>query len=89
MNDWASLIFLAVLGTFVAHSLWTRVSSRLPTTTTGIMYYLITPSAMLLSHLILGEELSGRQQIGGAVILSAALLNTLNFQKLPELLRKK
>lgn len=89
MNDWASLIFLAVLGTFVAHSLWTRVSSRLPTTTTGIMYYLITPSAMLLSHLILGEELSGRQQIGGAVILSAALLNTLNFQKLPELIRKK
>lgn len=76
-NDWLALIFLAVLGTFVAHSLWSRVTSRLPTTTSGVIYYLITPSAMLLSHFILGEQLSVKQQIGGGVILFAALTNSL------------
>lgn len=81
MRDWAALIFLAVLGTFVAHSLWSRVTSRLPTTTTGVLYYLITPSAMLLSHWLLKEELTTKQQFGGLIILSSALLNTLNFSK--------
>lgn len=79
MKDWLSLIFLAVLGTFVAHSLWSRVTSRLPTTTSGVIYYLITPSAMLLSHYLLGEELSGKQQIGGAIILLAALFNSFKL----------
>ncbi len=77
-SDWVSLVFLAVFGTFIAHSLWSRVTTRLPTTTSGIIYYLITPAAMLLSHLFLGEELSDKQQIGGAIILVAALINTLN-----------
>ena len=78
-NDWWALIFLAVLGTFIAHSLWTRVTSRIPTTTSGVLYYLITPAAMMLSHFLLGEELSFKQQIGGLIILVAALLNTVKL----------
>ncbi len=78
-NDWWALIFLAVLGTFIAHSLWTRVTSRIPTTTSGVIYYLITPAAMMLSHFLLGEELSFKQQIGGLIILVAALLNTVKL----------
>ncbi len=80
--DWWVLIFLAVLGTFVAHTLWSKVVSHLPTTTTGIIYYLITPSAMFFSNWLLGERLSGIQKVGGAVILGAALLNTLNQERL-------
>ena len=78
-TDWWALVFLAVLGTFIAHSLWTRVTSRIPTTTSGVLYYLITPAAMLLSHFLIGEELSLKQQIGGLIILVAALLNTLKL----------
>ena len=78
-NDWWALLFLAVLGTFIAHSLWTRVTSRIPTTTSGVIYYLITPAAMMLSHFMLGEELTFKQQIGGLIILVAALLNTVKL----------
>lgn len=76
--DWIALIFLAVMGTFVAHTLWSKIVSQLPTTTTGIIYYLITPLAMILAALILGEKLTLIQQIGGGVILAGALLNSLN-----------
>jgi drug/metabolite transporter (DMT)-like permease len=39
---------------------------------------MITPLAMILSGFILGEELTVRQKVGGAVILGAALINSLN-----------
>lgn len=85
--DWGALFFLAIFGTFIAHTLWSRVVSRLPTTTTGIAYYLITPTAMILSYLVLGESLTSIQQVGGVVILFAAILNTLNLEKIK--LRKR
>lgn len=81
-TDWYVLLFLAVLGTFVAHTLWSRVVSRLPTTTTGIIYYLITPLAMFFSNWFLGESLSGIQKVGGVVILGSALINTINQDRL-------
>jgi drug/metabolite transporter (DMT)-like permease len=85
--DWLGLLFLAVLGTFIAHSLWSRVVASVPTTTSGIVYYIITPSAMFLSWFLLGDMLSGRQLIGGAVILVAALLNTLSQERINKMIK--
>jgi len=87
-SDWYALVFLGFMGTFVAHTLWSRVVSQLPTSKTGIIYYLITPIAMILSTLILGEKLTFKQQLGGGVILSAALINTLNQDRLKLVYRK-
>jgi drug/metabolite transporter (DMT)-like permease len=78
-QDWYALGFLAFFGTFIAHSLWARVTSKLPTTTSGIIYYAITPSALLLSHFILGENLTTKQIIAACLILSGALYNSLRF----------
>lgn len=76
-RDWFVLVFLAIFGTFIAHTLWSGLVSRLPTTTTGISYYLITPSAMLISWLVFKEDLSFIQILGGFIILVSALLNHL------------
>jgi drug/metabolite transporter (DMT)-like permease len=78
-KDWYALIFLAFFGTFIAHSLWARVTSKLPTTTSGIIYYAITPSALILSHFLLGESLTLKQIIAAGLILSGALYNSWRF----------
>lgn len=74
-RDWWALLFLAIFGTLIAHSLWAKASSSLPTYVSGILYYLITPMALVLSYLILGETLSRVQITGSALILSGAVFN--------------
>jgi drug/metabolite transporter (DMT)-like permease len=80
-QDWYALLFLAIFGTFIAHSLWARVTSQLPTTTSGIIYYTITPSALILSHFLLGDTLTHKQMIGAGLILSGAIFNSLNLDR--------
>ena len=83
LKDWLGLLFLSILGTVVAHSLWAKVTSQLPTYISGIIYYAITPTALILSHFLFGEVLSGRQVLGAGLIISAAIFNvwSLNVQK--------
>ena len=81
--DWPALIFLGIFGTFIAHTLWSGLVASLPTTTTGISYYLITPSAMLISYFVFNEVLGFWQILGACTILVSALTNHLinHFQK--------
>lgn len=74
-KDWLTLIFLATFGTLIAHSLWAKATSSLPTYISGIIYYAITPSALLLSHLIFDESLSYKQILGATFIIGAAIYN--------------
>ena len=83
--DWWLLIFLAVMGTFVAHTFWSKAVTKLPTTTTGIIYYLVTPLTMILSWGILGEKLGGVQKLGGLIILIAALVNMVTRDRMKSL----
>lgn len=76
--DWWLLTFLAVLGTFVAHTFWSKAVTKLPTTTSGIIYYLITPLTMVLAWGITGEKLTLMQKIGGLIILMSVLVNLIN-----------
>jgi drug/metabolite transporter (DMT)-like permease len=78
LKDWSILFFLAIFGTFIAHTIWSKAVSQLQTTTTGIIYYLVTPISMVLSWLLLDEQLTRHQMLGGPVILIAALINLIN-----------
>lgn len=75
LPDWGGLIFLAVFGTLIAHSLWAKATSQLPTYISGIIYYAITPSALILSHLIFDENLNLKQIVGAGLIIGAAIYN--------------
>jgi drug/metabolite transporter (DMT)-like permease len=74
-KDWWGLIFLAVFGTLIAHSLWAKATSALPTYISGIIYYAITPSALFLSHLMFNEILTMKQIFGATLIVIAAIYN--------------
>lgn len=73
-RDWAGLSFLAVGVTLVGHTLWVRVTTRLPPSLTSIIYYGNIPIAVLLGVLLLDEELSVRTLAGAALIISGSIL---------------
>jgi drug/metabolite transporter (DMT)-like permease len=74
-QDWGGLIFLAVFGTLIAHTLWSKATSQLPTYVSGIIYYAITPIALFLSHVMFNESLTSKQILGAFLIISAAIYN--------------
>jgi drug/metabolite transporter (DMT)-like permease len=74
-SDWPGLLFLAFFGTLIAHSLWANATSKLPTYLSGVLYYIITPGALILSHFIFHEVLSTRQVIGAVLIIGSAIFN--------------
>lgn len=76
-RDWAGLLFLAIGVTLIAHSLWVRVTTRLSSTTTAVIYYGNIPIAVLLGVVILDEPLTPRTIIGGAMIIGGSVLGLL------------
>lgn len=83
-KDWIILLILSVFCTFGAHTLWVRVSSRLSITVCSLIYYATIPLAMLISFLVLGEEMTLNKLTGAALILLANITGLL----LPGFLRK-
>lgn len=78
-SDWLTLLYLAILGTLVAHSLWASLSSKLSASTAGLTYYAIAPISIGLSHFLLGESLSSKQVFGSIIIVLAAFLNLMKI----------
>lgn len=76
--DWFGLIYLGVCATFVAHTLWIRGTSILPTHVSGMIYYLYVPIAMLLSHFFLGEPLVASRIAGAVLIVAASCLGVFS-----------
>ena len=76
--DWWSLLYLAIPGTFIAHSLWVRVTTRISTTVSSMIFYLLIPMTMLISHFWLKEPMP-IQKILGALLIVAG--NLLSFSK--------
>jgi drug/metabolite transporter (DMT)-like permease len=79
INDWMGLLFLAVACTFVAHTLWVRVTTILSTVTTSVISYLVVPVSMLLSYGLLHEPI-GFSKLSGATIIIVANLVGLSSQ---------
>lgn len=73
--DWWALLYLAIPGTFIAHTLWVRVTTRLSTTVTSLIFYLLIPLTMITSHFWLGEPMPLMKIIGALLIVSGNLLS--------------
>lgn len=74
ISDWAGLLFLGIMCTLVSHTLWVRLTTILPTRTTGIIYYLYVPVSLILSVLILDERIDVAMTVGAGLIIAANLL---------------
>lgn len=72
-RDWGGLLFLAIGVTLIGHSLWVRVTTRLPPSSTSIIYYANIPIAIALGAVALGERLTPRSLLGGALIIGAGV----------------
>lgn len=74
-RDWAGLLFLGIVGTFIAHTLWVKVTTQLPPTIASVLFYAQIPGAMLLSVLVLGEVLPWRLLVGALLIICGNVLS--------------
>jgi len=77
-SDWWSLLYLGVLGTFLAHTLWINVTTKLNTTITSLIFYIIIPVTMTISYFWLGEEMKINKLLGALMIISANILGILS-----------
>lgn len=73
--DWWALIYLAVAGTFIAHSLWVRVTTRFSTTISSLIFYLIIPMTMAISHYWLGELMPLDKVVGAFLIIAGNIVS--------------
>lgn len=73
-SDWLSLLYLGIFGTFLAHSFWVEVTTRLPTTLTSVLFYVVIPLTMVLSYFFLGEQITIQKISGAFLIISGNLL---------------
>jgi drug/metabolite transporter (DMT)-like permease len=76
-HDWFWLMVLAIVCTLVQHTLWTRLTTRLPTLTTSVLFYLAVPVTLVFGVVLLGERVSGWMLAGAALIVSGNLLALL------------
>ena len=76
-DDWFWLMVLAVVCTLVQHTLWTRLTTRLPTLTTSVLFYLAVPVTLVFGVVLLGERVTAWMLAGAALIVSGNLLALL------------
>ncbi len=72
--DWGGMLYLGIVNTVIAHTLWIRSSSVLPAYMSGILFYLYVPISMILCHQFLGEEMGWMRITGAAMIVVASVL---------------
>ncbi|MET1255195.1 DMT family transporter [Aliikangiella maris] len=75
--DWLSLAVLGIVSTLLAHTLWIKASTELPTNITAIIYYAYVPIAVVLSFVFLNEPLTSNKIIGAGLIIGANILIVL------------
>jgi drug/metabolite transporter (DMT)-like permease len=79
-NDWAWLLVLGVLCTLVQHTLWTRITTRLSTLTTSVLFYMAVPVTLLLGIVLLHERVTPWMIAGATLIVSGNVLAILGNQ---------
>lgn len=73
--DWWSLLYLAVPGTFIAHTLWVRVTTRISTIISSLIFYLIIPMTMLISHFWLKEPMPVEKVAAAILIVGGNIIS--------------
>ncbi|WP_444996687.1 DMT family transporter [Aliikangiella sp. IMCC44359] len=81
IKDWGSLLILGVVSTLIAHTLWIKASTELPTNMTAIIYYAYVPLAMLLSYFVLNETLTWQKILGASLIIAANIQIVILHQR--------
>jgi len=79
--DWLGLIFLGVFSTLIAHTLWIKTSTELPTNITAVLYYCYVPMAIILGYVFLDESLNWQKLTGASLIIGANVLVALFHKK--------
>ncbi|MEW6731808.1 MAG: DMT family transporter [Acidobacteriota bacterium] len=84
-SDWplnfkiaAQIIYLSVIATIGTILVQTRAQRHVPATRTGIIFSLEPAFAAFVSYLVLGERLNWRAFVGGALIIVAIIISTLD-----------
>lgn len=72
--DWAWLAVLGVVCTLMLHTLWTRVTTRLSTLTTSVVFYMAVPVALILAVVLLDERITPSMLAGAALIVAGNLI---------------
>jgi drug/metabolite transporter (DMT)-like permease len=80
-RDWSGLLFLGILCTLVAHTLWVRVTTTLSTRTTSVIYYLYVPVSLILSVVVLGERVDTAMISGAGLIIVANVVGVFHHVK--------
>ncbi|MCW8880232.1 MAG: DMT family transporter [Kangiellaceae bacterium] len=80
-NDWMGLIFLGVFSTLIAHTLWIKASTELPTSFTAVLYYCYVPLAIILGYFFLNEPIGWQKLTGAALIILANVWVALGHKK--------
>jgi O-acetylserine/cysteine efflux transporter len=71
---WVSLAFTAVMASLLAHSLWYYLIGRYPVTTLAPVTLLTPVCGVLFSVLLLGDQLTLRMLLGGAITLAGVFV---------------
>ncbi|PIQ49597.1 MAG: hypothetical protein COW03_04390 [Cytophagales bacterium CG12_big_fil_rev_8_21_14_0_65_40_12] len=73
-SDWGYLGILAILCTLGAHTLWLRATTNLPNTSSGLIYYLSIPVAMIVSYFFLDEAMPAQKILGAVLIVMSNVI---------------
>ena len=79
-SDWFWLLVLGVLCTLIQHTLWTRITTRLSTLTTSVLFYMAVPVTLLLGVVLLHERVTPWMVAGATLIVSGNVLAVLSHQ---------
>lgn len=77
LTDWQGLITLGILSTLIAHTLWIKASTELPTNITAVIYYAYVPLAIFFSYVFLHEPLTWNKIVGASLIILANVIVVL------------
>nr|WP_256489771.1 DMT family transporter [Pleionea sp. CnH1-48] len=70
-TDWSGLVFMGIVSTLAAHSLWVKATTELPGITTSMIYYLYVPITMVYSFVWTSESISMQMLLGATLIIGA------------------
>jgi O-acetylserine/cysteine efflux transporter len=82
---WAALFFTAILSSIVAHTGYFYLIQRYPLTSVAPLTTLSPIFAILFGVLLLGDQLSSRIIVGGAVTLLGVLIITLRERRIVDI----
>ena len=73
-ETWQGLFVLGIFSTLIAHTLWIKASTELPSNLTAVVYYGYLPISLILSYLLLQEAITLAKVSGAGLIIIANIM---------------